>query len=59
MGTRYMIPKAYLMDFIMGPGFRGMRAKRVRVERDRCGSANRDDKEDEARGEIVCDTEAE
>lgn len=32
MGTRHMILKAYLLDFIMGPGFRGMRAKRVKME---------------------------
>ncbi len=45
-----------LLDFIMGPGFRGMRAKRVRMERNRCGVAKCDDKEDEAGGEEMGDT---
>jgi len=40
----------------MGPGFRGMRAKRVRMERNRCGVAKCDDKEDEAGGEEMGDT---
>ena len=29
MGSRYMIPKPYLLDFIMGPYFKGMKVKRA------------------------------
>ena len=35
MGSRYMIPKPYLLDFIMGPYFKGMKVKRLeRKDRD-------------------------
>ena len=30
MGNRFIIPKPFLLDFIMGPGFQGMRTKKQR-----------------------------
>jgi hypothetical protein len=31
MGSRYMIPKPYLLDFIMGPYFKGMRVRKPKT----------------------------